>query len=206
MASAIEIWQFKISLLRKIIRGWNINIEAAKKKAKNDLLLEYDILDTFAENSQLSDQDKVRMKQIKNDLDIILKHEEIKAWQRSRDRYIKEGDWNTSYFHAVANQRRRRKKIAVLEGHCGPVESNHEMLEVASQFYKNLFAEEDRLNISLLDLIFGTLGKWLLLKKMLTLKNLSPRMRLKLFSLSPMLLVPLAQMAFPFYFIKSFGR
>ena len=89
------------------------------------------------------------MSHIKIELDNILNQEETKAWQRSRDRHIKEGDRNTSYFHALANQRRRKKRIAILDGPNGPVDSNAEMLKVASDFYKNLFAKEEKLDISL---------------------------------------------------------
>jgi hypothetical protein len=89
------------------------------------------------------------MSQIRSELEIILKNEEIKAWQRSRDRFLTEGDRNTSFFHAVANQRRRKKKISMLDGPCGPVESTHEMIEIATSFYKDLFADEGRFDISL---------------------------------------------------------
>jgi hypothetical protein len=44
------------------------------------LLLEYDILDTFAKTNQLTNLEKSRMNDIKLELDSILKQEEIKAW------------------------------------------------------------------------------------------------------------------------------
>jgi hypothetical protein len=46
--------------------------------------------------------------------------EETKAKQRARDMNIVEENRNTCYIHAVANQRRRKKLIHVLDGSDGP--------------------------------------------------------------------------------------
>jgi hypothetical protein len=70
--------------------------------------------------------------------------EETKAKQRSRDRDIVEGDRNTAYFHAMANQRRRKTFISSLEGPDGPTSELLEMLDIATGFYKNLFCAEAR--------------------------------------------------------------
>jgi hypothetical protein len=61
--------------------------------------------------------------------------EETKAKQRSRDRNILEGDNNTTYFHDVANQRRRNKLIHDLDGPEGPVTERKYMLKVATYYY-----------------------------------------------------------------------
>jgi hypothetical protein len=112
---------------------------------------EFDILDVFSEKNCLNNADNVRMKEIKVELDSLWVQEETKAWQRSRDRKIVEGDRNTAYFHALANQRKRKKTLAILDGPDGTVESTEEMLQIASTFYKNLFAKETRSDFSLGD-------------------------------------------------------
>jgi hypothetical protein len=114
-------------------------------------LQEFDILDVSSEEKRLSDSEKDRMASIKLEMDNILIQEETKAWQRSRDRNILEGDRNTSYFHMVASQRRRKKSLSVLDGPSGPVDRIDDMLKVAVDFYKNLFSKEDKPNISLDD-------------------------------------------------------
>ena len=96
----------------------------------------------LAENRELNDQELGRMKAIHLELQRHWLKEEVKTKQRSRDRDIKEGDRNTAYFHAVANQRRRKTPIHSLDGPDGPVNDIKDMLGVAVDFYKDLFKKE----------------------------------------------------------------
>lgn len=134
--SAIDIWIAKSKRLRIKIKGWSVNIEAAIKKKKRDLIMEFDILDVFAESNRVTNADNKRMKDIKVELEEIMRKEEIILWQRSRDRRIREGDKNNAYFHALANHRHRKNHLSELVGEHGPVYSSNEMLEVATSFYK----------------------------------------------------------------------
>jgi hypothetical protein len=44
---AVQIWQTKQRRLRKTLKGWSINTNATQKKYKQQLVVEYDCLDTF---------------------------------------------------------------------------------------------------------------------------------------------------------------
>jgi hypothetical protein len=90
-----------------------------------------------------------RLHIIEKNLDKIWALKEIKVRQRSRDRNVLEGDRNTAYFHAVANHRNRKKKVLILDGPDGPAVEQRAMMEVAVNFYKELFKKEDRPNIHL---------------------------------------------------------
>lgn len=160
--TAISIWQEKTRRFRKSSKGWSHNIEAALRKYKKEMMEEYDTLDIKSESTPLSLEDQTRMKQIHEEMQKIWLKEETKSKQRSRDRDIKEGDKNTAYFHAVANQRRRKTLIHTLDGPDGPVTSTVEMLDVATSFYKDLFCLEDRTGFTLSPTFF------LLMRKSLT--------------------------------------
>jgi len=91
------------------------------------------------------------MKNITADLEAVWKMEEIKAKQRFRDRNILEGDKNTTYFQAVANQRNRKKRINGLDTPEGWVEDNDKLLSHGVDFYKSLFGREESSEVRLED-------------------------------------------------------
>jgi len=148
-SKSIDAWQFKVRTLRRLVRGWASNEMAALNKQKTELATEYNSLDNKAEQGLLSQQGLARLKEVADELDKIWGLEEIKARQRSRDRNILEGDRNTAYFQAIANQRARKKTINHLMGPNGLVEDQQGMSRIALEFYKNLFAEEPRDNLTI---------------------------------------------------------
>ena len=81
----------------------------------------------------------------------------------SSARYVG-SDRNTAYFHAVANQRRRKTLIHSLDGPNGPVTEVDEMLKVASDFYKDLFKKENPYGFSLQNIFFSASKKVCLVK------------------------------------------
>jgi hypothetical protein len=64
----------------------------------------------MSETKTLSIEDHNRMKHISVELNHMWRMEEISARQSSREKDMMEGDKNTTYFHAVANQRRIKKE------------------------------------------------------------------------------------------------
>ena len=111
----------------------------------------FDILNVFYEDHRLDDSGRTRMNDIKKELEIIWRKEEVALWQRSRFRGIEDGDKNKAYFHTLANHRHRKNHLAELNGPDGPVTNTEDLLDVATTFYKKLFSYEQKPDIHLDD-------------------------------------------------------
>lgn len=145
----VDRWQFKVRTFRRIVRGWASNEVASLDKRKVELAEECNRLDGEAEEGKLNSQELHRLKDVADELGKIWALEEIKIRQRSRDRNILEGDRNTAYFQAIANQRSRKKLVSNLLVPDGVREDQEGMIKIAVDFYKNLFAKENREDITL---------------------------------------------------------
>jgi hypothetical protein len=136
LSDPLDVWQYVIRMLREKVKGWSKNIDAEMRRKKGRIMSQMDLIDLIAERQALSDQQRERRKCLCSELEFISMLEEIKARQRSSEREIKEGDRNTAYSFAIANQRKRRKAIHALESEGALLESNEEMIDHAMDFYK----------------------------------------------------------------------
>jgi hypothetical protein len=82
----LDVWKFKIRLLRKKVKGCSRNIEAQLKKTKSSPLDEIYRLDLLSEQHMLYTQERDGRKKVWIDLERILRMEEITTRQRSRER------------------------------------------------------------------------------------------------------------------------
>ena len=72
-------------------------------------------------------------------------NEEEQYWQqKSRLSWLREGDKNTKYFHAVVNGRRKRNKIGNLKREDGSwTTTDEEITAEVAKYYKHLFKSSE---------------------------------------------------------------
>jgi len=81
---------------------------------------------------------------LQHELNIILKKEELMWFQRSRARWLMDGDRNTKYYHVKTIARRRKNNVIMLRDAAGQwVEDVDHVKVMVNDFYKNLFALEN---------------------------------------------------------------
>jgi hypothetical protein len=79
----------------------------------------------------------------------ILKEEEVKWFQRAKERDIMEGDSNSRYFMLKASCRKRRNKNFRFYHDGKFIEGDQNLLDYATDFYKALFGSVDLLTVTL---------------------------------------------------------
>jgi len=97
------------------MKGWGANFESARKKHRQELLLEIKSLDDKSERTHLLEEEWRRRYQLESELQEIYIAEEIYWQKRGGERWILQGDSNTSFFHKCANGRKRKPTITSLE-------------------------------------------------------------------------------------------
>ena len=132
----MDVWQHKLRKLRKKLKGWINNVVGVYRKQKHELLSKIDILDKECEIFGLTLENREYKNFLEEQLSKILKEEEIKWFQRSKEKELLEGDSNTKFYHTKANGRRRKNFIFALHQDEGLIEGNDQLMKYITDFYK----------------------------------------------------------------------
>ena len=135
--------------LRTHLRGWARHTTGLLKKEKARLSAIIDELEEIAESQLLSTQQIELKSQSNTSMVKLLREVEIKWYQRSKAKFILEGDSNTKYFHNVANGRHRNKIIHSLHQEEGMIEGQDELKRYITKYYKGFFGAPEEGNFSL---------------------------------------------------------
>jgi hypothetical protein len=98
-------------------------------------------LDSYEEVRGLSEDEKERRRGLISDLEASLLQEEICWRQKSRIRWLKEGDKCTKFFHQVASANRRSISIDSLSVNGSPTSEPDIISSHIVNFYESLFSE-----------------------------------------------------------------
>lgn len=93
------------------MRIWSKDCFGSIKLRKMALLHELELLDIAKESRLLNPEESQIELGLRENLGEIRKQEELYWKQRSRSRWLQEGDENTKYFHAITNGRKNSNYI-----------------------------------------------------------------------------------------------
>lgn len=100
-------------------------------------------IDNIANQRNLDSEELEKRKAAQEDLWLWMKRRELYWAQCSRISWLKEGDKNTKFFHAVASNRRRKNEIPFIEINGCRVEDPNQIKQAARNFFSKIFKEEN---------------------------------------------------------------
>ncbi|XP_019423034.1 PREDICTED: uncharacterized protein LOC109332505 [Lupinus angustifolius] len=101
----------KLKLLKVKLEEWNKEVFGCLDSRQGDLVKQIQILDIIGEASVLSEDQLSLRKNYMVEWWSTAKKKDCLMVQKSRARWLKEGDANTSFFYACINNRRKRNHI-----------------------------------------------------------------------------------------------
>ncbi|XP_021891901.1 uncharacterized protein LOC110810135 [Carica papaya] len=132
----------KLKKLKEEITVWVKEVDRVENGLISDLMKENGILDKQDGELGLSATDRERRNNLKLELASKLNLEAISWKQNGREKWLKEGDKNTKYFHCLANYRRSINYVEELFIDNSRIEGNNDMRDSARNCFQNLFTED----------------------------------------------------------------
>lgn len=113
------------------------------------MLEEVDDLERTSESRLLTASEQNVRGALLKDLHDILKAEEATWSQRSREKWLAEGDSNTAFFHRVASHRRRTNRITSLVIDSSVMDNQRDIIRETAEHFKGLLREVEEQHVSM---------------------------------------------------------
>ena len=135
----------KLKFVKSKLKEWNKDIFRIMSDRKSAIISDIDMFDWLEqEGSLIQDTFALRSLRKKGVEEVVLK-EEVFWRQRSRIKWIKEGDSNSKFFQRLANRRRKKKIIKSLMTEEGESISNIDDIFVeVLNFFRKLYTNPKR--------------------------------------------------------------
>jgi hypothetical protein len=149
----------KLKALKGDIINWNKTVFGNVGALVKERVEELKALESTVEGRGLSEEERERKRQLCRDLERALLQEEISWRQKSRVKWLKEGDKCTKFFHLMANSNKRYNTIDSLLID-GVLSSDPVVIrEHAANHFESMFAENMSWRPRLDDLEFEALSE-----------------------------------------------
>ena len=104
----------KLKFVKSKLKEWNIMTFGDLKERKKLILTDLSRIDLIEQEGNLNSDLVLERTLKRRELEDVLLKEEVQWRQKSRVKWIKEGDCNSKFFHRMTNGRRNRKFIKSL--------------------------------------------------------------------------------------------
>ncbi|RVX05721.1 Transposon TX1 uncharacterized 149 kDa protein [Vitis vinifera] len=132
----------KLKFVKLKLKEWNIMTFGDLKERKKLILTDLSRIDLIEQEGNLNPDLVLERTLRRKELEDVLLKEEVQWRQKSRVKWIKEGDCNSKFFHRVATCRRSRKFIKSLISERGETLNNIEDIsEEIVNFFGNLYSK-----------------------------------------------------------------
>ena len=141
----------KLQFIKAKSKVWNRDVFGDLKEEKNNIFSDISRIDSIEQEGNLTHDLYLLGALRKRELETLLLKEEVHWRQKSRVKWIREGDCNSKFFHRVTNGRWRRKLINSFESKEGVILDN---LDNISEEILGFFSENFTPNLQVIH------GKW----------------------------------------------